>query len=69
MSIGKILITAGVALIVAGLLFTLLGRLGLGRLPGDFVWRRGNTTIHFPLMTSILVSVALSALLWLASRR
>jgi len=42
--------------------------IGLGRLPGDLIYRRGNFTFYFPLMTSILLSIALSLLLWLFRR-
>jgi hypothetical protein len=47
-----------------------LGRLNvpLGRLPGDFVYRGKNTTVYFPLATSLLVSVVLSVVLYLVSR-
>lgn len=69
MNLGRILIFAGIALVVAGILVTVLGRLGLGKLPGDIVWRRGNATFYFPLMSSILISLVLSLLLWLFSRR
>lgn len=64
----KILIVAGIALIVAGLLWMAGERVGLGRLPGDFVIERGKTRIYLPLMTSIIVSVVLSLLLWLFNR-
>ena len=40
----------------------------IGRLPGDIYYRRGNTTVYLPLMTSILVSVILSLVLWLFRR-
>ena len=66
--IGRFLIVAGVVLIVAGVGFTLLAKLGVGRLPGDFMFRRGNTTIYFPLMTSILLSLLLTAIFWLFRR-
>lgn len=69
MNLGRILIVAGIALVAAGLLVLLFGRLGLGKLPGDIVWKRGNATFYFPLMTSLLVSLVLSLLLWLFSRR
>lgn len=69
MNVGRMLIVAGIALVAAGLLFLLLGRLGLGKLPGDIVWKRGNATFYFPLMTSILISIVLSLLLWLFQRR
>ncbi|HSP13907.1 MAG TPA: DUF2905 domain-containing protein [Thermoanaerobaculia bacterium] len=41
---------------------------GSGRLPGDFVYRRGNFTLYVPLMTSILLSIALTVILWLFRR-
>ena len=68
--LGKVLIAAGALAIVAGLGFVLLGRadVPLGRLPGDIVYRGKNTTFYFPLATSILVSVALSLVLYLIGR-
>ena len=64
----KVLILIGLALMVAGLIWLAGERLGLGRLPGDIVIRRESFTLYFPLMTSIIVSVVLSLLLWLFSR-
>ncbi|HEY8134128.1 MAG TPA: DUF2905 domain-containing protein [Thermoanaerobaculia bacterium] len=58
----------GGVILIAGIALTAFGRLGLGRLPGDLVYRRGNFTFYFPLMTSILLSVVLSLLLWLFRR-
>ena len=69
MTLGRILITAGAALLIAGVLVMVLGRLGVGKLPGDMVWRRGNATVYFPLMTSIIISVVLSLLFWFFGRR
>lgn len=68
--IGRLLVIFGVALVVIGVVIMLLGRTGvpLGRLPGDFVYRGNNTTFHFPLATSILLSVVLSLLAFLISR-
>jgi hypothetical protein len=68
--IGRLLVILGVALVVIGGLVMLLGRTGLplGRLPGDIVYRGKNTTFYFPLATSIVVSVVLSAILFLISR-
>jgi len=63
-----VLIVIGGVLLLAGIALTALGGLGLGRLPGDFVFRRGNVTFFFPLATSILLSIALSLLLWLFRR-
>ena len=58
----------GGVLLLAGLALTAFGRLGLGRLPGDLVYRRGNFTFYFPIVTSILLSIVLSLLLWLFRR-
>jgi hypothetical protein len=62
----KLLIPGGVLLVVAGLCWPLLSRLGLGRLPGDIVIRGEHGGFYFPVMTCILVSVALSLIFWLA---
>ena len=61
----KWLITAGILLLVAGLLWPWLAKLGLGRLPGDIVIERGNSRFYFPVTTSIIVSLVLSLILWL----
>jgi hypothetical protein len=68
--IGRLLVIFGVALVVIGGLVMLLGRTGLplGRLPGDILYRGKNTTFYFPLATSIVLSVVLSAILFLISR-
>ncbi|MGV8081783.1 MAG: DUF2905 domain-containing protein [Syntrophales bacterium] len=69
--IGKMLIVLGLVLAGVGLLFVLGGK-GLlswvGRLPGDFSWRGRSVQIHFPLATSLLVSLVLS-LLWIFLNR
>jgi Protein of unknown function (DUF2905) len=65
---GRTLIILGLVLIAAGLLWPLLGRLGLGRLPGDIVTQRGNFTFYAPLGTGLLVSIVLTLLLWLLHR-
>jgi len=61
------MLTGGLMFLI-GLVLTLLGRMGLGRLPGDVVVERGNFTFYFPLVTSILLSLVLSGLLWLLRR-
>ncbi|NLE87928.1 MAG: DUF2905 family protein [Myxococcales bacterium] len=65
--LGKVLLALGAALVVLGALLLLGERLGLGRLPGDIVLRRGKTTLHVPLMTSLLLSILLTLIvnLWL----
>ena len=69
---GKLLILVGAVFVLAGLLLTFGDRfsfLKIGRLPGDIAYRRGNFTFYFPLVTSIVISVVLSLLFWLFSRR
>jgi hypothetical protein len=61
-----LLITLGLLILLAGLLWPLFSTLGLGRLPGDIVVERGNSTFYVPLVTSILVSIVLTVLLNLA---
>jgi len=57
-------------LVVAGIVLVLLGRthVPLGRLPGDIFYRGKNTTVYFPLATSLLLSAVLSLVLYLISR-
>ena len=62
------LIILGVVLILAGVLWPWLTKLGLGRLPGDIVIERDGFRFYFPLMTSILISLVLSLILWLLGR-
>ena len=64
----RTLIIFGVVLIVAGLLWPVIGKLGFGRLPGDIIIERENFRLYIPLATSLVVSVVLSLLLWLLSR-
>ncbi|MBM0064186.1 DUF2905 domain-containing protein [Alkalicoccobacillus gibsonii] len=65
----KFLIIAGIILVIVGLLWYVGGKfLPIGKLPGDIVIKRENMTFYFPLMTSIVVSVVLSLLLFLFRR-
>lgn len=68
MTMPKLLIVLGVVLVATGLAWALGERLGLGRLPGDFVYERGNVRIYVPIATSILISAALTLILWLIGR-
>jgi hypothetical protein len=61
--LAKLLIILGLALAGVGVLLFLASKLGLGRLPGDFTWRGKNTVVHFPLLSSILISLLLTLLL------
>jgi hypothetical protein len=65
---GRSLIILGVVLVVVGLLWPWLGKLGLGRLPGDIVIERENFRLYLPITTSIVVSIVLSLILWLLNR-
>ena len=63
--IGRLLIFAGIALVVVGGIFLLLDRmpgLPFGKLPGDFSWESGDVKIYFPLATMIVVSIILTIL-------
>lgn len=66
--ISQILITLGGALIVIGLLWPLLQKAGLGRLPGDIAVEKENFRFYFPLATSIIISLLLSLLFWFFRR-
>jgi hypothetical protein len=67
--LGRALIVIGAAILVIGVIVSLGGRLGwLGRLPGDIVWRRGNATFYFPIVTCLLLSLLLTVVLALIRR-
>ena len=68
LDISRILVVLGLALVAAGLLWPLLLKLGLGRLPGDVVIERETFRLYVPIATSVLISVVLSLLLWLFRR-
>jgi hypothetical protein len=69
-SVGRLLISAGLLLVCLGVVFVLFERLNLplGRLPGDFVWRGKRGTFYFPVLTCLLLSLAGSLILWIVSR-
>ena len=68
MDVGRFLVVVGLLVLVAGLLWPAIDRIGFGRLPGDIVVERQNMTLYFPLATGIILSIALSLLLWLLAR-
>ncbi len=71
-SVGRMLVAAGVLLVVLGVALLVAERfpgLRIGRLPGDFRLERGSFRVYVPLATSILLSLLLSLLLWLFGRR
>lgn len=68
-SVGRILVALGAILLLAGLVIIYGGRwLHLGRLPGDIIWQKGNFTFYFPVVSSLLLSLVLTFLLWLMGR-
>ncbi len=62
-SMGRLMVAAGMLLIIVGGIITLAGKLGLGRLPGDIFFKKGNVTFYFPVVTGILISLLLTLLL------
>lgn len=68
MGVGRWLVLGGLLLVAVGLAWPWLGRLGLGRLPGDIVIERGQSRVYFPLASCLLVSAVVSLLLWLFRR-
>ena len=63
-TMARFLIMLGLAILVIGVLWPYLARIGLGRLPGDIVVKRDYVTFYFPIVTCLLLSVVFSALLW-----
>jgi hypothetical protein len=61
--LAKILMAMGALLFLAGIVVAFGSRFGLGNLPGDISFRRGNTSVYFPVVTMILVSVGLTVLI------
>lgn len=61
----RILIAVGVVLVVGGLLWPWISKLGLGRLPGDIRFERGGFRFYFPIATGLLVSVVVTLILWI----
>jgi hypothetical protein len=68
MDISRFLIVLGLVILAVGLAWPLLGKLGLGHLPGDIAIRRDNFSFYFPVVTCILISLVLSLVFWLANR-
>jgi Protein of unknown function (DUF2905) len=64
----RLLIGIGLALVLVGIAWPLFSRIGFGRLPGDIMIQRGSTSFYVPLATCIIISIVLSALMWLLNR-
>ena len=71
MSLGRMLIVLGLFVLVLGVIVSIGERLPLrlGRLPGDIVVRGKHTVFYLPIVTSLLVSIVLTLVLWLFNRR
>jgi DUF2905 family protein len=67
--LGRLLIGGALFLLVLGGLFLLLGRLGLDRLPGELVFRRGGLTVYLPIGLMILLSIVGTIVLNVLLRR
>jgi hypothetical protein len=65
---GRLLVTVGLVLVVAGLAWPYLSRLGLGRLPGDIAIQGEHGGFYFPIVTCIVISVILSLVLWIGGK-
>lgn len=70
MSVGRLLIFAGLLLICLGAAFVALDKLNLplGRLPGDVTWRGKHTSFYFPVVTCLILSLLGSLVLWIVGR-
>jgi len=68
MNLQRVLIVVGAVILAAGLFWPFLARLGLGRLPGDILIRRGGFTLYAPLATCLIASLLLTLLFWLIRR-
>jgi Zn-dependent protease with chaperone function len=68
--LGKLLIVLGVVLVVVGAVFLFADRIPwLGKLPGDIIFKRGRTTVYIPIVTMLVVSLLLTLILNLFSRK
>ncbi|SHI35902.1 DUF2905 domain-containing protein [Propionispora hippei] len=69
-SFGKTLIYLGIILVIVGIVLHFGGKFfSLGRLPGDIHWEKGNFSFHFPIVTSLILSILLTVILNLFTRR
>lgn len=65
---GRFLVVTGLVLVVAGLLWPWLTRLGLGRLPGDIAIHGEHGSFYFPIVTSLIISAVLTLIFWLIGK-
>jgi hypothetical protein len=71
MNIGRVLVAAGLTIAALGLFLILVNKANIpvGRLPGDLVWRGKHSTVYFPWVTCLILSLAGTPILWLINRR
>jgi hypothetical protein len=68
--LGKSIIFAGIVLIIIGIFMTMAGKIpGVGKLPGDILIKKENFSFYFPLTTCILLSIVLSAIMYLFGKK
>lgn len=69
-ALGRMLIGLGLLLVAVGVAIVLFGKMGLplGRMPGDLAWRGKHTTVYFPVVTCLVLSIVLSLVFWVLSR-
>ncbi len=68
MDMQRFLIGLGLVILGVGIAWPVLLRIGIGRLPGDVFIQRGGTSFYFPIVTCLVSSIVLSALMWLFNR-
>jgi hypothetical protein len=68
MDVQRFPIGLGLVILIIGIAWPILSRIGFGRLPGDIIFQRGGATFYFPLVTCIIISIVLSAVFWLINR-
>jgi hypothetical protein len=64
----RFLITLGLVILLIGIIWPVIEKAGVGRLPGDVIIRRDNFTFYFPIVTCILLSLGISLVMWLFQR-
>ncbi|MCE0724105.1 MULTISPECIES: DUF2905 domain-containing protein [Legionella] len=62
--IQKILIITGIILLITGIFWPFIKKIGLGKLPGDIIIQRSNFTFYFPITTCILISLIIMLIFW-----
>jgi hypothetical protein len=68
MDFGRLLIAHGVLLVAVGILWPYLGRIGLGRLPGDIVIEREGFSLYIPITTCVLIGAVVTLGIWLVRK-